>query len=32
MHSVSVCIDVPQPLTNDLSVFLFKKIDVECVK
>ena len=25
-------IDVPRPLTNDLCVFLFQKIDAECVK
>ena len=25
-------IDVPRPLTNDLWVFLFQTIDVECVK
>ena len=24
--------DVPQPLTNDLWVFLFQTIDAECVK
>ena len=26
------CIDVPRPLINDLWVFLFEKIDAECVK
>ena len=31
-HIVTSCIDVPQPLINDLSVFLFQKIDAECVK
>ena len=25
-------IDVPQPLINDLWVFLFQKIDAECIK
>ena len=25
-------IDVPRPLTNDLCVYLFQKIDAECVK
>ena len=25
-------IDVPRPLINDLWVFLFQKIDAECVK
>ena len=24
--------DVPQPLTNDVWVFLFQTIDAECVK
>ena len=25
-------IDVPQPLINDLCIFLFQNIDAECVK
>ena len=29
---VHITIDVPQPLTNDLWVFLFQTIDAECVK
>ena len=28
MNRVSVCIDVPRPLTN----FYFKRLNVECVK
>ena len=29
---VTLCIDVPRPLTNDLWVFLFQTIDAHCVK
>ena len=29
---MNVGTDVPQPLTNDLRVFLFQTIDAECLK
>ena len=29
---IQKAIDVPRPLANDLWVFLFQKIDAECVK